>query len=450
MLLLLSMPAPAESAHPEDTRYSPAELMSDLIQLQDALRQNHPHLYRYCSKGHFEASFDHAAARLNHPMTAAEFLGLLRPLVARVGCMHTSIQPSEAYSQEIFTPKYKLFPFRLAFIGGRAFVLENFSSDPTIVRGTEVLSLNERPISEVYTRILQSLSADGRNMTFKIWRLNNGYAGGLVASCLGYPDRYVVECIRPGRGEVTRPTIEGRTLAELPPVLRSQRTEVGPGSFGLRIVDSLHTAVLRVRTFLRDPANEFGPFMARAFHQIRDNGVKSLIIDVRGNPGGAPENAADLLAYLAPSPYLYFSRAIPQYASFLKPVQPHPLRFGGRVYVLMDGGCASTTGHFLSLIRFNRLGILIGEESGGSFTCNDNSTYVVLSHTKLRLRVARSEFQTAVHGFTRGRGVMPDYEVKLTKEDVLADNDRMIDFALELAKRDRTGSAPATWGRVGR
>ena len=108
--------------------------------------------------------------------------------------------------------------------------------------------------------------------------------------------------------------------------------------------------------------------------------------------------------------------------------------FYGKKYFLIDGGCFSTTGHFISIVKFHKLGTFIGEESGGTFTCNNSSHMIPLTHTKLVVRIPNKTFPAAVTGFKKGWGILPDHTVKPLLEDILSGEDTVLNYTLNLVK----------------
>jgi len=83
----------------------------------------------------------------------------------------------------------------------------------------------------------------------------------------------------------------------------------------------------------------------------------------------------------------------------------------------------------------------IGEESGGSYITANNKfqTRYSLNHTQLYTVKITTSVETAVSGLTRGRGVLPDYEVNPTIEDYLHDRDVEREYALGLIKKTHLG-----------
>jgi hypothetical protein len=102
------------------------------------------------------------------------------------------------------------------------------------------------------------------------------------------------------------------------------------------------------------------------------------------------------------------------------------------LYVLVDGGCLSTAGHLISLIKYHTPAMFIGEEPGSTFRCNDFSMQVTLPHTSLEANIPRMTFETAVEGFREGDPFPVDYPVSFTISDVVDGIDRSLELSKEM------------------
>ena len=110
----------------------------------------------------------------------------------------------------------------------------------------------------------------------------------------------------------------------------------------------------------------------------------------------------------------------------------HPDHFKGEFITLIDGGGFSTTGHFVSLLKFHKFGKLVGEETGATYTCNDASRSYHLKNTRILGHIASRTFATAVIDLPGDRGIIPDHQVTQTPEDITKGIDTVLEFALAL------------------
>jgi C-terminal processing protease CtpA/Prc len=100
--------------------------------------------------------------------------------------------------------------------------------------------------------------------------------------------------------------------------------------------------------------------------------------------------------------------------------------FDGRLFVLIDHGSFSTTGHFLAHLRASSRAVFVGRESGGGALCADASEHLVLPHSQLRLRVATKTFLADVADAFVDGGIVPTIEVIPTVDDVVHRRDPVL------------------------
>ena len=101
----------------------------------------------------------------------------------------------------------------------------------------------------------------------------------------------------------------------------------------------------------------------------------------------------------------------------------------------MNGSGFSTTGHFTSLLKYHKIGKFVGSETGATYTCTGNVMYPILKNTKLFVGTARvNRYSTAVSNMDRTRGVLPDYEVVKSQQDIIENKDAVFEYAISLIK----------------
>jgi hypothetical protein len=146
-----------------------------------------------------------------------------------------------------------------------------------------------------------------------------------------------------------------------------------------------------------------------------------------------------MLSMIADRDFQYFSRnaRLEKYYSELMDVQEKsPCSFEGDVFILMDGGCKSSTGHFLALAKYHDWAVTIGRETGATYYCNDGSFDCYLPNTRIKLHQPTNEVITAVEGFDKTSPLHPDYEISYTLKDLVNGNDPDLDFALKLIREN--------------
>lgn len=424
-----------EAVDPLAQSFRPEQLREDLQFARRELEDRHPGLYRFTPKDSLDAAFERTYGLLNHPLREDDFLRLLAPLVATVRCAHTAVRPSEAYAAAMGR-EARLMPFVLTARGGHLYALSGLDDAAPVIPGSLVLSINEVPVEAVLARMLASVSADGYNETYKYHQINRDLALA-YATWIDRPDAFELRLRSPGNElyDVRAAAAPSHDVARAY-APTNERTEPASGlPLSYAYVEDARTAVLGVRSFWAPDPEQFIAYLADVFGDLRRQGAEHLVVDLRGNTGGFPLLAAELLTYLADTSFVYFARsddAPVEFPTLYELASPSPSRFEGDVYVLVDGACVSTAAHFLSLIRYHRWGTLVGEESGGSYYCHDNSVQVVLPNTGIQLNIPQRTYQTAVTGFEEGRGIEPDWPVTPTLHDLLEHADAEMTYVMTI------------------
>ncbi len=388
-------------------------------------------MYRFTSEAAFDKLFESGLESIADFLTTQEFYPILIPIVARIGCGHTSLWTPDGYWDR--APE-KMFPLGVYARDGRLHVIHSYNQESPIEFGSRVIAVNGLEVDEFLGEMLGNIWSDGLIMTKRYHRLNNVFPY-LFALMYGYPDQF----------DLTVAGDEGETKINLEPIPRSLIEDyhdslVLSGIIRLKdleldLLDD-NTALLSIRTFgWYDNVKGFRRFIDSSFQVIRENDIKNIVIDLRGNDGGDPWCSSHLLTYLQRESLVYFSRPYGKYAPLNQPlpIAEHP--FTGEQYYLIDGMCFSTTGHITSLLKYHQLGTFVGEETGATFTCNDASHDILLKNSGYRVQSARRSFATAVSGFPMDRGIMPDYVVRPTIEDVIQNHDAVLEYTIDLVKK---------------
>jgi hypothetical protein len=149
---------------------APAALRADVSALRKALEKYHPGLYWYTSREEFNRTWDSLMADIDRPLTEGQFFKLLLPVVARVKCAHTLFYPSDK-----MMANGSRFPLDLKFIGEKVYILSGISNQNLIPSGSELLSINGRPIQNILGLLLPNLQAQGGNLGWKYVILENDF-----------------------------------------------------------------------------------------------------------------------------------------------------------------------------------------------------------------------------------------------------------------------------------
>lgn len=408
--------------------YSKAALQEDFNKLLDIIQTDHPKLYT--DHAHLSELMISQNALIEDGMTELEFLRILAPIISALNCGHTSISLSEDYEKQLAT-EGKYFPLPLRFIQNHAYIVQNGMAK-TIPLGSELLSINGISTQDIISTLFDYLTADGENETHKVMLLN-GWFEYLYQNYLDDVGSFDIIYQEPGVSEPKALHLEGATNLEL----NSVNTE----TYIERLVPFASEfykeyAVLSMYSFYPEgqyALSDYNGFINEFFLQCAANKTTNLILDLRDNGGGDPRVTNHLFSYLEKTEQPYFRADSPDYYSGLKNTIPFAENhYSGDLYILMNGGSFSSTGHLLALLKAQGVGIFVGEESGGSFACTDASRNYVLKNTKIQFRSSTRIWAVDVQGLTPGRGIMPDFEVIPTIQDYLNNIDVVKQTAIDM------------------
>lgn len=462
-------------------KYSIIELQTDFKILRKALENVQPSLYRYTNKNEMDLFLDNTFKSINKPMTELEFYKCLLHVIARVRNGHSHIEPSDAYLKYSKNNITKL-SLKIEIVDQHAYIIENYSSDSSITKGSEILSINGIPFYSIYSQILPLLPSDGYSLAFKHAKLalNFDFHYSLFYNT---QDSFSLELLPP----YEKSTIQKRIAALLEKDIYENKTSKynlknSNKVFNLEITkDSI--GILTIKNFRNE---EFKSFVDNTFINLNNHKTKHLIIDVRDNRGGNDDNGVYLYSYLSDKLFDYYSlmetklepnqtnipcieyfkesETIHQVikliskdknnrniivtpdtaAGFVKPGVIHNPKqncFRGDVYVLINGLSFSVTSDFCAIAYKNGRAKFVGSETGGAFYGNTSgyAYQLILPITKLNVTINLIEYRNAVENskFLYGRGVLPDFEVHPSALDIYNGIDTEMEYTLNLIRSNK-------------
>ena len=401
------------------------QLQADFMQARKLLEDNHPALYDYTSKEDLDKLFDEYYNKIDEETKTADLYRYLSLILARVGCGHTKLWIPEAFWTN-FPDGF--FPLQLSFLEENAFVKGYYGDEVAIPVGAEILAINGTSMDKIVEKLLEYESSDGFIQSFKYHSLDQRFPMK-YAVIFGFPENFEITFRAPNdmKSQMVEVKPVSRSMVEVVPV-RGQE-------LSMREAEGKNAAIMTINNFsYYAEVPMFRAFIDSSFLVLKEKGINNLIIDLRGNDGGDPWCASYLFSYLQKEPVPYFSEVYHHYEDLAKPLPMPENHYTGNVYVLIDGGCFSTTGHLLGLLKYHNLVKFVGTESGATYTCTGNVTYVPLNNTGLIMGTAReSRYTTAVKDMDPTKGIFPDYYVPVNGDSLAEGKDMQMLFALELA-----------------
>ncbi len=453
-------------------------LREDFRVFRLALEEGHAGLYRYTPKKELDGQFEAVEKSLTMPLTEIEFFRLLAPLVGNINDGHTRIYFSTALENDL-QGQPVLFPFKLRFIGGKAYLFRNYSENGDLVMGSELLSVNKKPVAEIIDLMLPLVTRDAHVETARFRRMESTTLfGNLYTALFGPTATFTIAYKEPGSEDVRIVDIKGIPPRDLNGVFARRYPDAAAQLPPIQLEWKEEIPVLTVRTFGSGPYQSakisYPTFLRDTFKELQDKGTRHLVIDLRDNGGGDDAYGKILFAHLMDKPFDYYRHLRMNQAeySFFKYTnvpperaklpanqfkkndegtydltfhpnlgvqQPIPPVFQGKVYVLINGNSFSGTGECTSLIHYHKKAVFIGEECGSGYYGNTSGFMpeLTLPNTKLRVRIPLLLYTMAVSGYPEDRGIIPDYPVAPSIKDLLEGRDPAMEFTIELINKDK-------------
>lgn len=170
--------------------------------------------------------------------------------------------------------------------------------------------------------------------------------------------------------------------------------------------------------------NIFGPNIDQEFDQaiaeLKKQGVKKLLIDVRSNPGGYYDAVINILSHFLKKDQIIahlqlLDQKIPQYSNGRGELQEFPL------VVLVNESSASASEIFAAAIQENQLGTLVGTKTFGKGSVQELNIY----DNQALFKVTVAKWLTPKEKQIDGTGITPDI--------IIANPDAKTDLQFEKA-----------------
>jgi len=158
--------------------------------------------------------------------------------------------------------------------------------------------------------------------------------------------------------------------------------------------------------------------------------LDSVIVDVRGNPGGYLQSALFLAGEFYKDGVVVYQEDPSGKQTALDTKRVGAFNKVPGIFVLIDEGSASASEILAGALKVNRQATLIGKKSFGKGTIQDAKDFKDGSGVHITIAKWLMPDKTWVHK----NGIKPDVEVEISKEDIEKQYDSQLEKAIELAK----------------
>jgi C-terminal processing protease CtpA/Prc len=456
--------------------YSARQVKEDFEYLYRTLDVSHYDLYAHTKKEMFDKEYKRVSESITDSMTLLQIDRLFLQFVALTHEGHCSIDlPFSSYGTYLQNGG-TLFPLNVFFKDSNVFVLDNLSADSTIIPGDEIISINGKPIKEVMKSIYRYLPGDNdyfKNATIEaisfprvLWIVNDEIK--IFETGLRKQDRKQRDIII---SSIPGYKFEGLMSKRKPLPFSNQSQDfhyiytvayLCPGQFYKG--QKFGNGPIKINSDLLDN-REFIYFLDSCFTLIHNKHTRNLIIDLRGNPGGASTFSNPMVAFFATEPFggasKFSMRTSEISKNFWKGVndtseiaivkkeilsrengarfeietskykyQPRTdsLRFNGNVYVLINRFSSSQAIEVPAMIQHYKFGTLVGQRT--SPLTDANARQFKLPNTQLTVTFPEAFYDDS----SMANGVIPEH---LINDDILTEKDEILDYALRLIEDNK-------------
>lgn len=251
--------------------------------------------------------------------------------------------------------------------------------------------------------------------------------------------------------EVNGNKVVGEDLKKATDMMKGKTKEVlnlklereGKGTFNVDVTRDV-VKMINVKGEMID--NEVGYIQIVAFEknvakdfkekltELKKSGMKKLVLDLRGNPGGYMNECVDMVSNFIPKGKLIVSTK-DKYGKEEKALSTGGSAIGMPLTVLINGNSASASEIVAGAIRDYKVGTLVGETTFGK-----GIVQTVLNEDEGKgLKLTISKYYTPNGENIHKKGVNPDvkveYKESLTRKDYNRSEDPQFKKALEILKK---------------
>ncbi len=397
-------------------KFSANELKTDLDFLKQQVFNVHANPFTELSQTQYQKLFDDIESSITDSLTAVDFYRLVKPVVSYLSDEHAQIGYNGKLIGTYFTSSVFL-PITLTK-KGKDYVVDNTLTDVAgIVKGDVITQINNEPVNALVNRnIAYATGFRGQRLDKAMQQFGLWYGWSTPYAKVQYE-------VKTGAGKtVVVPGVDIKvwqkylnaasvsSTAKLPLISYSLYKDAGyinANSFNVhnnREMDSIKNVLKTV------------------FQKISTDKPKYLFIDVSNNGGGNSEVGDAMIDYFYAKPYLNYQcnwRRSDEYLKLMQswgikdsvyaakaagslihfdaekvfPSSNNPLRYNGKVYIIVGPGTFSSAMMFATVIKDNKIATLAGQVPKNGHPSHFGEMYSVnLPNTKLPVRFGVKEW----------------------------------------------------------
>lgn len=466
------------------------KLKQDVDFANKKLQKFHPNLYWYITKNQLDYKFDSLKQTIKKPLKPSEFYLKLAPIIADVREGHLRLVPLEKKLTKKETKKLKnqkglLSRFNYVIQDNHLYLKDNAENVGNLKVGTELLKINDVPVTEILNKYRPLVTSDGYNTTYQKYSLARRFNTYFTLE-YGILDSVKIEAKLKNSIETLVLKRETKTKTEKKKEKQDQKLTQEKKTKGYNpitksfnrnlqfLAKDSSVAYIKIKSFSGTYSKKF---YKETFATIKKAKTQYLIIDIRDNLGGSLAEINNLYTYFAKEKFKFIkdievsSRTsilstdyLSNFPTLTKPLgvisyplymmfsvistkkkdgkfyikdlfpskKPKTNAYKGETYVLINGSSFSASSVISAKLKADHLATLVGEETGGA---NDGTvagiyTTQKLPNSKMKLPIGLFLIQPNIEFSNTMKGVTPNVEIIPTLEEILQKKDVQLNWIL--------------------
>ena len=240
-------------------------------------------------------------------------------------------------------------------------------------------------------------------------------------------EKVVLTVVREGSSEPIEVSIV-RDIIKIPTIdtqLRSKEGAIVKNNDG-KTSDNSDVFVISLYNFSAQSANVF----RESLQEFVNSGKTKLILDLRGNPGGYLEAAVDMASWFLPKGKVIVRESLGngEEGKVYRSKGYDIFNDNLEMVILVNGGSASASEILAGALSEHGIATLVGTKTFGKGSVQE--LVPVTKDTSLKITIARWLTPNGVS--ISEKGISPDVEVEISKEDIEAGKDPQMEEAIKL------------------
>jgi hypothetical protein len=462
------------------------KLLNDLEILFQGLDKFHSGMYWYTPKDSVDMAFEEVRKKITKDLNVLEFHKLIAPLVALSREDHTDIDRPKIVKEKL-NSEIKLLPLRGVFLGRELYCVKNGSDfQDAELEGKIIESINgETPIS-IVDKIGNLFASDGFIKTVKYSDLEGFNFSTYYFYYYGQVNQFDIKFKDINEPVIIKPLNIKAINQHLNSRYEKKKNTEEKALLEYKILND-SVAYLGIHTFDNDDIKKYtkekklNVFLKHSFKSIKENKIKTLVVDVSKNSGGSEGNEGLVYSYFGENYQKYRKVRVKTQKAILDNGTDKPIKlkafgllerlfinkkmkdgslerresigkglmaykkepdykFSGKTYVVISPVTYSGGSELSNMMYTQGLATFVGQETGGGYFGNTSgySKELVLPNSKIKVSIPALQFVMNVKPtLPFGSGVLPHYEVIPTFEEYINGENASLKYILEKLENEK-------------